>query len=158
MSSPYQEFLEKARERFHANRERKRNGMFVLTRHAEFKMRQYGLSEQKIRGVIRNPRRREEGVAKDTVAVMQPVSPKRDAKGIETWKQEVWVMYQKRSTKNGQQKTVDAKSGPRYLLSVDCCLKIISAWRYPGVSPKRNPIPEEILRELEEGSILEEEY
>ena len=29
--------------------------------------------------------------------------------------------------------------------------KIISAWRYPGVSPKRDPIPEEILRELNLG-------
>ncbi len=29
-------------------------------------------------------------------------------------------------------------------------LVIISAWRYPGVSPKNNPIPEEIFRELEE--------
>ena len=27
-------------------------------------------------------------------------------------------------------------------------MKIISAWRYPGVSPKNHPIPEEILREL----------
>jgi len=27
-------------------------------------------------------------------------------------------------------------------------LKIISAWRYPGKSPKNNPIPEEILKEI----------
>jgi len=27
-------------------------------------------------------------------------------------------------------------------------INIISAWRYPGVSPKRNPIPEEILNEI----------
>ena len=34
--------------------------------------------------------------------------------------------------------------------------RIISAWRYPGVSPKRNPIPAEILREIEEESTFEE--
>lgn len=145
MSSPYQEFLEKARARFHANREKKRSGNFVLTRHAEFKMRQYALSEQKVRGVIRNPRRIEEGIAKDTVAVMQPVSPKRDAKGVETWKQEVWVMFQKKVGENDFRGAVQR-------------VRIISAWRYPGVSPKRNPVPEDILRELEEGSIMEEEF
>jgi hypothetical protein len=151
MPSPYQEFLEKARARFQANREKKRSGSFAMTRHAEFKMRQYGLSEQKVRGVIRNPRRREEGVAKDTVAVMQPVSPKRDAKGAETWKQEIWVMFQQRIKNQKSKIKIDDFAPQRQI-------KIISAWRYPGVSPKRNPIPEEILREIEEGSILEEEY
>jgi hypothetical protein len=158
MPSPYQEFLEKARARFQANREKKRSGSFALTRHAEFKMRQYGLSEQKVRSVIRNPRRREEGVAKDTVAVMQPVLPKRDAKGVDTWKQEIWVMYQtrKQGTRSKEQRKKMESSSSLFL--APCSLKVISAWRYPGVSPKRNPIPEEILRELEEGSILEEEY
>ena len=44
-------------------------------------------------------------------------------------KQEVWVMYIEIGTKK----------------------KIISAWRYPGVSPlgKKIPIPDEILQELE---------
>ena len=32
-------------------------------------------------------------------------------------------------------------------------IKIISAWRYPGVSPKNNPIPDDILREIEESSL-----
>jgi hypothetical protein len=35
-------------------------------------------------------------------------------------------------------------------------LRVISAWRYPGVSPERNPVPEGILREIEEGCIFEE--
>lgn len=150
MSSPYQEFLEKARERFQANQKKKRERAFALTRHGEFKMRQYALSEQKVRSVVRNPRRIEEGVANNTVAVMQPVSPKRDAKGIETWKQEIWVMYQK----NAHNKTSTLKN--RDFLPTQR-IKIISAWRYPGVSPKRNPIPQDILRELEEESILEDE-
>lgn len=155
MSSPYQEFLEKARERFHAGQEKKRSGNFALTRHAEFKMRQYALSMQKIRGVIRNPRRIEEGIAKDTIAVMQPLSPKRDAKGVETWRQEIWVMYQLRkigaiSNKIQNSKFKTQNSAQR--------LRVISAWRYPGVSPKRHPIPGEILRELEEGGMMEEEF
>lgn len=150
--SSYRDFVQKARSRFAEGRNL--SGNIVFTRHAGFKMRQYRLSEQKVRGVIRNPKRREDGIVKDTVAVMQPVSPKRDAKGNETWKQEIWVMYQtKKDTRNKIQKlgalpqiyTLEAKS-----------LKVISVWRYPGVSPKRNPIPEEILREIEEGSILEE--
>jgi hypothetical protein len=33
-------------------------------------------------------------------------------------------------------------------------ITIISAWRYPGVSPKKNPIPNEILREIEEAGII----
>ena len=35
----------------------------------------------------------------------------------------------------------------RYTLKAKS-FKIISAWRYPGISPKRNPIPDEILEEL----------
>jgi hypothetical protein len=60
------------------------------------------------------------------------------------WKQEIWVMYQK---KNKKKKTI-CQSLDKILEKNP--LKIISAWRYPGVSPKKNPIPEEILRELSE--------
>lgn len=136
MSSPYQEFAKKARERFLEKQKRKASGVggYIFTLHAQYKMKQYGLSEQRVRSVIRNPRRREEGIVPKTVAVMQPVSVKRDLKKEEKWKQEIWVMFQNSAKQQ---------------------LRIISAWRYPGMSPKRNPIPEEILRELEEGSIIE---
>lgn len=162
MASPYQEFLEKARERFQANQKKKRERAFALTRHGEFKMRQYALSEQKVRSVVRNPRRIEEGVANNTVAVMQPVSPKRDAKGIETWKQEIWVMYQLRKGEAISKSQIPISNRIRNSKSaiqnpMRQKVRIISAWRYPGVSPKRNPIPQDILRELEEESILEEE-
>ncbi len=43
-------------------------------------------------------------------------------------KEELWVMY---VIKNGQ-------------------ILIVTAWRYPGKSPKRNPIPKEILKEARE--------
>lgn len=100
---------------------------YFWTEHAKYKMKQYGLSEQRVKRVIRAPFRIEEGIVKNTVAVMIPAGnfavPKKDEKPA--WKQEVWAMYQVRKSK----------------------LRIISAWRYPGVSPKNNPIPEEIIRE-----------
>jgi hypothetical protein len=156
MSSPYQEFLAKARARMGAQ-----GGIvkkFSYTRHAEYKMREYRLSRQKVEGVIRRPRRTETGIAPRTSAVMQPVSPKRDAKGTETWNQEVWVLYQ---IKNQESKIKNTEQGEKWkeiesraALSGGGQMLIISAWRYPGMSPEKNPIPEDILREIEEGDIM----
>ena len=83
------------------------------------KMRQYRISEGLIRRIIKSPKRMEEGIAPDTVAVMQSAGHKRPY--------EVWVMYQKK---------------PKVI--------VISAWRYPGISPIRAPIPipEDVLAEL----------
>jgi hypothetical protein len=136
---------------------------YSWTSHAEFKMKYYGLSKQKISGVIRRPDRIQEGVAgKGTIAVMQAVSPK-SIGGKKVWKQEVWAMYQSQKTvknqplpENTEQETKDtAESGIQKLqkLLTNKKLKVISAWRYPGVSPKNNPIPEEIFWEIE--SLLE---
>ena len=112
-----------------------------------FKLRFYGLSEQKVLGVISKPKRKEDGIVEKTIAVMQPISPK-VVDGKERWKQEIWVMYQEQATKNKKQLTIDKNA--KY--------KIISAWRYPGVSPKNNPIPEEILREVAKTSELANFY
>jgi len=117
----------------------KNTSCYYWTEHVKFKMRFYGLSEQKVLGVISGPKRKEEGIVEKTIAVMKPVSPK-IVGGKEIWKQEVWVMYQKKC-KNQKAKIKILERNP---------LKIISAWRYPGVSPEKNPIPEEILRELSE--------
>ena len=113
-------------------------------------MKQYGLSMQKVRGVIRRPYRTETGVDAKKIAVMQPVSPKKETETKrETWKQEIWVMYQKEGSIR--------KSAEQKLLSVESQkIKIISAWRYPGVSPERSPIPEDIWQELVEQNILED--
>ncbi len=146
MASPYQEFVRKAKERFAENQKKKllpKSGV-EFTAHARYKMSQYGLSEQKVRGVMRNPKRTERGIAPKTAAVMQPVGLKVVA-GKEVWKQELWVMYLKK-----KKKTALGTALPEIT-------RIISAWRYPGVSPKRSPIPEEIWQEFEDGSILEEE-
>lgn len=146
MASPYQEFVRLARERFEANKKKKAQmtGQYQFTSHARYKMSQYGLSEQKVKGIIRNPQRTQKGIAPRTAAVMQPVSPKVVA-GKETWQQEIWTMFVKKKVSLG----TGLPGRETY--------RIISAWRYPGMSPKGNPIPEEIWRELEDGSILEAE-
>lgn len=108
-------------------------------------MQYYGLGAQKILGVVRRPKRKEKGIVKNTIAVMQPVSVK-IIKNKEIWKQEIWVMYQKHGTYNIKHETKE-KIIPRYKIQ-NTRYKIISAWRYPGVSPKKNPIPEEIINEL----------
>lgn len=115
-------------------------------------MREYHLSRQRVIRIIRAPHRTEVGIVENTVAVMQPASTKR-VNGKETWTQELWVMYKVISettlTKSKLEKALNQSE-----------LKIISAWRYPGISPERDPIPSDILREitrgLEEGELSEE--
>lgn len=167
MASPYQEFARKARERFLARQQagfsagnqvplaasgRSISKTHVFTRHAQSKMRQYGLSEQKVRSVIRHPKRREEGIVPHTIAVMQPPSIKHDATGKEIWSQEVWVMFQLKnaSLPEPEQAGPVTQHFPRLLTPAPKTCRVISAWRYPGMSPKRHPIPEDILQEIEE--------
>ena len=88
----------------------------------------YGVSEGRIKRIIRHPTRIEEGIAPNTIAVMQPVNIKK--------KQEIWIMYQTNRKSQIAKRKTNSK------------IKIISVWRYPGISPKRNPIPEEILQEI----------
>jgi len=102
----------------------KNNDRYFWTGHALGKMQYYGLTAQRILRVIKSPYRKEEGVAENTTAVMQPASINKK----KTWNSEIWVMYQLNKVQH----------------------KIISAWRYPGVSPKRNAVPEEILEEVRE--------
>jgi len=145
------------------------------TQHSVIKMTQYGLSAQRILRVIRAPQRTEKGIVKNTIAVMQPASFKTGKDGKRTWGSEIWAMYQLRKNKaisnfpwTGRQfptaptggqvskkisksKFQNSKLGDLMRLRANEAnqLKIISAWRYPGVSPKDDPIPEEILRDLE---------
>lgn len=91
---------------------------YSWTSHVFAKMMQYGISESRIKRIIRHPNRTEEGIVPETVAVMQPAGNKRY--------QEIWVMYALRGKK----------------------LRIITAWRYPGKSPERDPIPAEVIEEV----------
>ena len=111
---------------------------YEWTQHAVHKMKQYGLTAQRILRVVKNPQRTEEGIVKNTIAVMQPTSLS-TKNGKRVWTREIWAMYQVKSKiKNQRSKIFETQK-----------IRIISAWRYPGVSPKRNPIPDDILRELE---------
>ncbi len=97
------------------------------TNHVKRKMAFYGLSGDRIKRIIRNPKRCENGVAENTIAVMQPTGTKKKPT-------EVWVMYANKSKRK----------------------IIITVWRYPGISPIRDqiPIPSDILAELKEEGIL----
>jgi hypothetical protein len=91
------------------------------TKHIKEKMKEYQLSERRLLRIFKNPERKEEGIAPDTIAVMQTRGRKRPY--------EIWLMYQIRKSK----------------------IIMISAWKYPGKSPIRKPpIPEEVLENLEE--------
>lgn len=98
------------------------------TKHAFQKMRFYGLSETRLRRVLARPERKEIGIAEDTIAVMQPTGSKKHPT-------EIWLMY----------KIINHKSKIR-----NQKLRIITAWRYPGQSPVREPppVPEDIMEEL----------
>lgn len=99
----------------------------IWTQHSQLKLKQYGLSKQKLLGILYRPERKEQGIAPGTTAVMKTNKlysnkKKKNAPG------EIWLMYK------------DIKD----------IRKIISAWRYPGVSKpgEEIPIPKEIRREL----------
>jgi hypothetical protein len=133
----------------------KNDSKYYWTRHSVGKMMQYGLSAQRVTRVIRSYDRIEGGIAKNTVAVMQPSAIKIDKAGKKKWSQEIWVMYQK-SVKNSKCKVQSGGDSETPIANLknqlfsQNQLKIISVWRYPGVSPKNNPIPSDILDEVED--------
>ena len=112
---------------------------FLWTEHSKIKMRQYGLSKQKVLGILRKPERIEKAIVPGLVAAMctnQPShkAPARQSKIFSKWGSakkspgEIWVMY--KNSKEGR--------------------KIISAWRYPGITKpgEEIPIPEDIRSEI----------
>jgi hypothetical protein len=102
------------------------------TEHSKIKMRQYGLSKQKLLSILYRPERKEQGIVDGTMAVMKTNKIFFKEKKInlpDAWKKtsviwrkapgEIWLMY--RDTKDFR--------------------KIISAWRYPGISKPGEEIP-----------------
>lgn len=119
----------------------KNDSKYQWTEHSKFKMQFYGISPQRALRVIRSPHRTETGIVEKTIAVMQPASIRRGKDGKETWGSEIWAMY--------QIKNQNESSKFKILNSANQKVRIISVWRYPGISPKNNPIPENVLREIE---------
>jgi len=114
------------------------------TEHSKIKMRQYGLSVSKLLGILRKPERKEKGIAPGTTAVMRtnkvikktkPLFEKDKSKWYNPKRApgEIWIMYK------------DTK------IQLVSTRKIISAWRYPGISKpgEEIPIPADIRLELE---------
>jgi hypothetical protein len=99
------------------------------TKHSEAKIKFYHFSKQRVQRVLHTPKRIEEGIAPNTIAVMQVA-------GSQKHPYEIWVMVQeKRQVKRDKQQVIT---------------KIISAWKYPGRTKPGEPLPEEILREIKE--------
>ncbi len=93
------------------------------TKHSLDKMKFYGLSKQRIKRVLRNPQRVEEGIIPGTVSLMQSTGSKKRPS-------EIWAMYALTASSNKI---------------------IISCWRYPGISPvgKEISLPEGMQSEIE---------
>ena len=107
---------------------------FYWTQHIKRKMFYYGLGEGRLRRILKSPQRREEGIAPNTIALMQPASPNQDGRTSSKNPSEIWLMYQLEGKKK----------------------KMISAWRYPGISPKGKEIiiPNDIIKELKKEGII----
>jgi hypothetical protein len=138
----------------------KEDSRYSWTSHVSAKMQQYGISESRIKRIVRYPTRIEEGIAEDTIAVMCPygTSPAGRQPGGRPYTGEIWVMYKlqrpetrnkKPVANNKKPKIKDKKPEWKSFQSSSTKIKVITAWRYPGVSSKRDPVPEEIIREVQ---------
>lgn len=127
-------------------------GKYIWTEHSRVKMRQYRLTPSRLIRILRHPVRIEEGILEGAVACMQPAGGKHYS--------EIWLMYviqefpfsgrtalppQAEISEFGSViggKNARGKNKNRKIV------KIITAWRYPGKSPEREPVPQEVLREI----------
>ncbi|MBI4086102.1 MAG: hypothetical protein HY433_02585 [Candidatus Liptonbacteria bacterium] len=123
----------------------KKPKIFHWTSHSRAKMRFYGLSEARLRRVIRSPHRIEEGIAPDTVAMMQSAGSAKHPYEIWLMIQETWINADL-TRNNAEKRTRQRKSAlsPRK----SAVIKVISAWRYPGKTKPGQSLPAEILREM----------
>jgi hypothetical protein len=137
----------------------KDNDKYRWTMHVVRKMRYYGLSPSRVLRVMRAPERVEEGVVGGTLAGMQTAGSK-----AKPW--EVWVMWRDEGkalgrTKSKVRMTKSTFDGSPFGIRTSAFAAprriIITAWRYPGVSPVRGsvPIPSDVLSELELEGLLD---
>ncbi len=131
-------------------KEIKNDDKYYWTNHVKEKIKFYGLSESLIKRIIRFPERTEEGVAVDTIASLKTAGSKKN-------RYEVWVMYQVRKKVNKIKNIDEDTLNILDKLSADEIneivkykpqIVIISAWKYPGVTEKRNeiPIPDDVRK------------
>ncbi len=118
-----------------AKKEPHNSDKYYWTEHAKSKLKQYGLSAQRVIRIVNHPLRTEEAVVPNCIACMQRIGNKK--------KTELWTMYQEKlQIQNLKSQKREDLITPRKI--------IISAWRYPGLTqPGRPvPIPEDTLEEL----------
>jgi hypothetical protein len=103
-------------------KEPKDTDRFHWTKHSMSKMKQYALTPQRVIRILNHPERHEEAIVENCFACVQTIGDKR--------KTEIWAMYQK-------------VEGQRFR-------RIITAWRYPGVTKAGDkvPLPEGLLDEI----------
>lgn len=118
-------------------KEPKNTEKIFWTEHVKQKMKFYNLSESRLKRILRYPDRQEKGIALRTVAIMQRAGTKKRPT-------EVWLMYQAAAPQRKSQISNSKSQTERKKI------KIISAWRYPGISPiNEPPIPKDVLKYLE---------
>lgn len=125
------------------------NGLFYWTKHSQEKLKQYGLSANRIKRIIRHPERIEVGIAPETWASMQTAGSKKHP-------YEIWTMYviETLKVKNQKPKLKTKRITDIKESQGEKRIKIISAWKYPGKTQPGDPIPippdifEEIINAL----------
>lgn len=95
-------------------------------------MRYYRLTPSRIKRIIRHPARIEEGILEGAIACMQPSSANTPGRETPRNYSEIWAMYLIKKGEGNKERKI----------------QVITAWRYPGKSPERDPIPVEILKEV----------
>ena len=131
----------------------KNDSKYHWTNHVVRKMAFYGLSPDRVKRVIRSPKRVEEGIAENTVAVMQPSTNLKKPSEVRVMSQ----LSSKAGTLSERSESKGRSLDKLGTISQGANRKIIiSAWRYPGVSPvgKQIPIPQDILEELKNEGVL----
>jgi len=98
---------------------------FIWTRHIKRKMIFYSISASQVRSILRKADRTEESIVKGLFASMKKNHKKNK-------KEELWLMYLILGGQNSKK------------------IKLISVWRYPGITKKGEEIqiPEDVLVEL----------
>ena len=121
-------------------------GKVFWTIHSKMKMRQYRFSEKRVLKIFRKPDRKEYGIAPGTIAVMQKTGTKKHP--TEAWMMYVVLLKPPHQSKHG---TGQAPKESKHPTGQAKGIKVISAWRYPGITPvgERPIIPEDTLEEIE---------
>ena len=143
---------------------KQQEGIFYWTKHSLAKLKEYNLSQQRVRRILHHPSRTEVGIVPETWASMQIAGSKKHP-------YEIWVMYEiltqgskfkkqnniqkkkdsqvqnleTQNSKNAKNKRIKNNNSleivstliPKHIKQI----KIISAWKYPGVTKPGEPIP-----------------